>query len=358
MASNGTTPRIVSLGTAVPPHRLTQDACKAIALRLFRKGMREAERLMPVFSNVQVDQRFLCVPEEWFDREHSFDETNRKYIEWAERLSCSAVQACLDQAGLAPRDVDHLVFVSTSGMSTPSIDARMINRMGFRGQIKRTPIFGLGCAGGAAGLSRACDMARADPGQRILLVAVELSSLTFQFRDFSKSNLVAASLFSDGAAAVLVEEGPTRGNGAGPRVLATRSTLWPDTLDVMGWDFTQTGLRVIFSREIPQIIADYIRGNVEEFLASRDMSMADLSHFVLHPGGAKVLSSFQRTMELEEGQLEHSRWILQHYGNMSSPTLLFILERYCRQTPPQPGEYGLCTAFGPGFSAELLLMRW
>ena len=349
-------PRIASIGTAVPPYGFAQEEIRDTALRHFSNGLRDASRLIPVFSNVSVSRRFLCVPLDWFETPHSFTETNRQYICWAERLSRSAIENCLRQAGLAPSDIDHLVFVSTSGMATPSIDARLINSMGFRPSVKRTPIFGLGCAGGAAGLSRLRDLAMSSSGQRVLLVAVELCSLTFQFHDYSKSNLVACSLFSDGAAAVLID-GHSPPNGS-PRIVDTMSNIWAETLEVMGWEFTESGLEVIFSREIPSIIQQKIRANVEEFLGSNGLGLEDIGHFIVHPGGAKVLSSFQKTLQLDSDRLEHSRYVLDRFGNMSSPTLLFILDRHCRKSRPRPGDYGLCAAFGPGFSSELLLLRW
>ena len=349
-------PRIAAIGTAVPPHGLAQQEIRDAALRHFDQGLRETQRLISVFNNVRVHKRYLCVPLEWYADEHSFSETNREYIRWAIRLSQEAISDCLNKAGLKPEDVDQLVFVSTSGMSTPSIDAHLINRMGFPTHIKRTPIFGLGCAGGAAGLSRLGDLSQGSNGHRLLMVAVELSSLTFQFRDFSKSNLVASSLFSDGAAAVLINGRASPPEG--PRIVSTLSTIWPDTLEVMGWDFSETGLGVIFSRQIPQLIGHKIRDNVEQFLAAQGLGLGDVDHFLVHPGGAKVLDSFQKTLGLDPERLEQSRYVLENYGNMSSPTILFILERYCRLARPREGEYGLCAAFGPGFSSELLLLQW
>lgn len=348
-------PKILGMGTSVPPNALTQEEIRDAALTHFRNGLNDARRLIPVFNNVQVNRRHLCVPLSWFDDEHTFSETNQEYIRWAERLSAEAIEEALDRAGLGAEEIDHLIFVSTSGMSTPSIDARLINRMGFRSDVKRTPIFGLGCAGGAAGLSRAHDLARCQPGQKVLLAAVEISSLTFQFRDFSKSNLVASSLFSDGAAAVVVQSNES---SSGPTILATQSTLWKGTLDVMGWDFSETGLAVIFSRQIPNIIREHILGNVESFMAKNGLSVGDIGYYIVHPGGAKVLSSFRETLGLKAEELEHSRYVLENFGNMSSPTLLFILDRFCRNTRPEPKEYGLCVAFGPGFSSELLLLGW
>ncbi len=349
-------PKVVQVGTAVPPFAITQECTRAYARTHFRKGMRDIERLISVFDNVQIQRRYFCVPMDWFDSEHTFTERNDLFIEWAERLSTTAVKDCLAKAGLRPSDIDHLVFISTSGVSTPSIDARMINRLGFGRHIRRTPIFGLGCAGGAAGLSRCWELAKASPSKRILLVAVELSSLTFQHGDFSKSNLVASALFADGAAAVLIggDETPERG----VEIIDTQSTLWPETLDVMGWKFSQTGLQVIFSRSIPHLLKLHIRQNIEQLLQHNGLALKDVSHYVIHPGGAKVLQSFAESLNLVNGALDNSRHVLEHFGNMSSPTMLFILGRLMASGRAKAGDYGISAAFGPGFSSELLLLRW
>ncbi|MFQ5929623.1 MAG: type III polyketide synthase [Acidobacteriota bacterium] len=349
-------PRVVALGTAVPPFCFDQQDIQQSARQHFEEDLEEIERLICVFNNVQVQRRFFCVPLEWFSCEHTFSEKNDEYIRWAERLSIEAIERCLARAGLSPEHVDHLIFVSTSGMSTPSIDARIINRLGFRISTKRTPIFGLGCAGGAAGLSRCSDLAKGAPDQRILLVSVELSSLTFQSKDYRKSNLVAAALFSDGAAAVLVCGDSCPEDGA--QMVDSLSTLWPDTLEVMGWDFSETGLSVIFSRSIPFIINKHVQANIEEFLRRNQTTLKDLSHYAIHPGGAKILVAFQESLGLTEEMLESSYFVLENYGNMSSPTLLFILEHLTRKASPKKGDYGLCAAFGPGFSSELILLRW
>ena len=349
-------PRVAAVGTAVPPFHYNQQEIRQSAQQHFQGNLERIRSLITVFDNVQVRQRFFCVPLEWFRRDHTFSEKNEEYIRWSERLSIEAIEDCLNRAGVGPEQIDHLIFVSTSGVSTPSIDARIINKLRFDSHIKRTPIFGLGCAGGAAGLSRCHDLAKGAPEERILLVSVELSSLTFQFQDYSKSNLVASALFSDGAAAVLVCGDQCAEPGI--QVVDSLSTLWPNTLDVMGWDFSETGLSVIFSPEIPRILATHIKATLCEFLKRNDLSLKDLSHFIIHPGGAKILLTFEKLLNLTDGKLDSSRAILENYGNMSSPTMLFILEHLSREGSPEQADYGLCAAFGPGFSAELILLRW
>lgn len=348
-------PTILGIGTAVPPHAVSQQASRRAALQHFGGNLAETKRLLQVFDNGGVENRYLCVPLDWFDSPHSFEEKNSIYIEWAERLAAQAASSCLKSCGVDASAINHLIFISNSGMSTPSVDARLINRLGFDLHVRRTPIFGLGCAGGAAGLSHACQVSRADPENWILMVAVELNSLTFQEKDFTKSNLVASSLFSDGAAAALIQ---CRGIEEGPRVLAAQSTVWPQTLDIMGWDFTHSGLKVVFSPRIPRLVQEEFKSNIEEFLSGLELGLRDIHHFLLHPGGAKILRAYETTLRINGSGLEISREILRAYGNMSSATILFILQRFLQDNPASSGEYGVCAAFGPGFSSELLLLQW
>ncbi len=349
-------PRIVSVGVAVPPHAVSQIELRELARSHFSPAIWDISRLISVFDNVRVHQRHFCVPVEWFQEPHTFEDRNGLYNRWAEDLAAAAIQRCLDPLDIHPSQIDHLLFVSTSGFSTPSVDARLINRLGFDCHVSRTPIFGLGCAGGAAGLARSYQLARIDPQALVLLVAVEISSLTFQMGDLSRSNLVAAALFSDGAGAVLVA-GRDR-IWEGPEITDVQSTLWPDTLEVMGWDFSSQGLKVIFSKSIPFLLRKLLRENVEGFLDRSDMTISSLSYFAIHPGGAKILESMCESLQISEEDLGDSRAVLEQYGNMSSPTLLFVLKRLLEDKRPSKGALGLAAAFGPGFSSELLLLRW
>jgi len=237
---------------------------------------------------------------EWFGERHTFAERNALYVETAVKLGCEAATRALERAQLTPRDVDHVVFVSSTGLSTPSIDALIANRIDFRSNVRRTPIWGLGCAGGAAGLSRARDFALADPNSRVLLVALELCTLTFLNGDISKRNLVAASLFGDGAAAVVVAGANVKssGNHRPLALRASQSTLWPDTVDVMGWELEQAGLRVVFSRSIPHIVMEHVPANLETFLSSQGLALGDVRHVIAHPGGIKVLRAYKDALEL------------------------------------------------------------
>jgi alkylresorcinol/alkylpyrone synthase len=406
------TARLLSVGTAVPEHVATQAGVKAMMASLLRESRpvgvgagapgasahraapgsgsaaagRQApdepesdwERLLPVFDHGGIETRRLCMPLEWYVEEHSFGERNDRYLEHGESLAAAAITAALARAGLGPRDVDHIVFVSSTGIATPSLDATLANRLGLRSDVRRTPIWGLGCAGGAAGLARAREFAVASPGSRVLLVALELCSLAFQRRERSKRNLVAASLFGDGAAAAIVAAPAARhangngtGNGAGHAhglgargngpdtgliIEASASTLWPDTLDVMGWSVDGDGLHVIFSRDIPSIVRRWVRESVEGFLASRHLTLGDIDHVVSHPGGMKVLEAYQEALGLPAA-VRHARDVLRERGNMSSPTCLFVLERFLETRAIAPGETAILTALGPGFSAEYVLLR-
>ncbi|MFL6009374.1 MAG: type III polyketide synthase [Rubrobacteraceae bacterium] len=344
-------PRILSVATSLPPHRVGQGEAKRFAEGMFAEAHRDFERLIPIFDNVHVENRNFCVPVEWFEEDHSFPEKNDLYVEHALDLSEKAAQRALDRSGADPEDVGAIFFVSTTGVSTPSLDAKLIFRLGLSEHTRRVPIWGLGCAAGAAGLARAAEHARLYPDQLVLLVGVELSGLTFQRGDLSKSNLISTSLFADGAAAVLL------GSGAGPEVLGGYSTTWPGTEDVMGWELVETGLKVQLSKSVPQIVQERFRANLTQACASLGLDFEELEHFVLHPGGAKVLDAFEEVLGIEPGGLTYSRTVLRECGNMSSVTVLFILERFLRSTECARGGLGVLSAMGPGFSAEHVFFR-
>lgn len=342
-------PRILSAATAVPPHRVEQREIKEFARHLFAGKFRDLDRLLPIFDNGQIETRHFCRPPEWFGQEWSFPERNALYVEHALELSEKAARRCLDRAGVEPEEVGTLLLVSTTGISTPSLDAKLLFELGLSPNLKRVPVWGLGCAGGAAGVARAADYARAYPDEYVLVVAVELCGLTFQVGDLSKSNLVAASLFADGAAAVLL------GPGEGPEILGSHSTTWPGTEDVMGWDLIETGLKVRFAKSVPQIVRTRTRGTVEEACKKYGVVPEDLRHLVVHPGGAKVIEAYEEALGLAPGSLDLPREILRNYGNMSSASVLFVLERFLESYPAGSGEYGAISALGPGFSAEHVL---
>jgi len=291
---------IAAVATAVPPHRIPQEEAREFAGRFFRRAHPDIQNRLSIFENARIRSRHFCVPAEWFASEKSFQEKNATYIEWACRLGADASRKCLDAAGVRPADVDYLVFVSTTGLATPSIDARLINILGMSPHARRSPVWGLGCAGGAAGLSQAFHYVKGHPSARVLVVAVELCGLTFHFGDLSLANLTATALFADGAAAVLVA-GAEAGL-PGPEILGTRSTLWPDSYDVMGWNFMNEGMQVVFAKAIPDIIRTRFRENAAEFLKEQGVQIDDIAHFVLHPGGAKVMDAFRESRERFEAR--------------------------------------------------------
>ena len=357
-------PRLVALATAAPEPLVPQATIRALVERLFAGGPAGQARLLQVFDHSAIDTRAVCMPLGWYTQSRSFREQNALYVEHALRLGADAAARALTGAGLEADAVDHIVFVSTTGLATPSLDARLALALGCRADVRRTPIWGLGCAGGAAGLARARDLALADPGAIVLLVAVELCSLTFRHGDRDKRNLVATSLFSDGAAAAVVA-GARRtmvpaGSGARRRPLelaASGRTLWPGTLDVMGWDVSEEGLHVVFSRDIPSIARERVRPFLERFLAREGLTLADVAHMVAHPGGAKVLEAYASSLGWPETGLAHARAELREHGNMSSPSCLFVLERFLDAGDIAEGDWALLLALGPGFAAESVLLR-
>lgn len=269
----------------------------AFARRLFAGAFPDLDRLLDAFVHARIRKRHLCMPPDWYERPRSFAEKNRHYVEWAVRLTREAAWRCLDAAGVSPRDVDAILFVSSTGVAAPSLDARLLNELGLRPDVVRIPLWGLGCAGGAMGLSRAFDYAVAYPTSRVLLVAVELCSLTFVPQDRSKRNLIATALFADGAAAVLVggdAAAPAQGNHAPrPAIVGRASVTWPNTLDMMGWSLTDDGLNVIFSPNIPERISRHFAEPTRVFLARFGLTTRDLTHVLAHPGGVKVLDALQ-----------------------------------------------------------------
>ncbi|MGK5507409.1 MULTISPECIES: type III polyketide synthase [Brevibacillus] len=351
-------PRIEAVATAVPSHEITQEDSMKLARLFFQDAFPDIDRLLHVFAHSHIQKRYFSMPMDWFLEDRPFAEKNQLYIEHAEALAEEAARKCLTKAGVEPSSIDCLMFVSSTGIATPSLDSRLLHRLGLRSQATRVPLWGLGCAGGAMGLSRACEYTQAYPSRRVLLVSVELCGLTFIRQDLSKSNLVATCLFGDGAAAVLIEGDQVSSSSDTPKVqfCDARTTTWPDTVDIMGWELTDPGLKVIFSRDIPTLIRSSMRENVESFLSPHGMSIDHLRHFIFHPGGAKVLTAYQRSLGIDTEATRFSEDVLTNFGNMSSPTVLFVLEKSMEKAW-EPGDRGLVAALGPGFSSELLLLE-
>jgi len=313
-------------------------------------------RLERFHKGVLVGGRYLALPMQAYAALRSFTDCNDAYIRCALDLGERAVRTALEKAELDPRDVDHIFFVSVTGLATPSIDARLINRMRLRTDIKRTPIFGLGCVAGAAGIARATDYLRAYPDEVVVLLSVELCSLTLQREDSSIKNIVASGLFGDGAAAVVLV-GPRR-SALGPAIVDTSSVFYPDTERVMGWDVTADGFRVVLSADVPKVIASHIRDDVDAFLARHGLRRGDIASYICHPGGPKILDALAQALDLPEDSLAVTWKSLRSIGNLSSASVLMVLHDTMAECRPPPGSFGLLLAMGPGFCSELVLLRW
>jgi len=358
---------IISVATAVPPFEIKQSSAVDFARGLFSESFRDIERLLKAFQNGQIEKRHFVKGLDWFKEDHSFEEKNNAYIEAAVEFGKKAIENCLTNRDFLTKnipveEIEACFFVSTTGIATPSIEARIMNLLPFSPHTKRIPIWGLGCAGGASGLSRAFEYCLAFPNAMVLVVSVELCSLTFQKNDLSKSNLIGTSLFADGIACALVcgsnvKFDEFRKQKTSPSIVATQSTLMPDSLDVMGWEVKNQGLFVIFSRDIPHIVENWLKPNVSEFLEKNQMDLNEIEYFIAHPGGKKVLDAYEQSLGIPSSMNNIALEVLKQYGNMSSATILYVLERYMKFDTAK-GALGLGTALGPGFSSELLLLRW
>jgi alkylresorcinol/alkylpyrone synthase len=351
-------PRIQAVGTALPPHHADQETLIAALRAAWAKQHFNLDRLEDLHRSVQVQGRHLALPIDQYLPLERFSQRNDAWIGCAQELGEQAVSAALSRAGLMPQDIDHLMFVTVTGIATPSIEARLANRMKLRADLRRTPIFGLGCVAGAAGVARMSDWLRAFPEGIGVLLSVELCSLTLQREDLSIANIVASGLFGDGAAAVVIQGGDHAGAGRGPKVVGTRSVFYPDTERVMGWDVVDSGFKVVLSAKVPNLVTENVRGDVDAFLAEYALDRGDIRHWVAHTGGPKVLKAFETALELPAHALERSWRSLREVGNLSSSSVLFVLKELLEAEEARPGDYGLLMAMGPGFCSELVLLQW
>jgi len=341
------TVHIDGVGTAVPEYIVDQSMVRATVERVFSGSVEDLPRLLQVFEHGHIHTRRFVRPPEWYATEHGLAEANAVYAESAVSLATQAARTAL--AG-REKDVVGIVVASTTGIMTPSLDAALIQTLGLSIHTKRLPIFGLGCAAGVAGLARAAEMSRALGGGLVLFVAVEICSVTFQQSDRSKSNIVGSSIFGDGAAAVCISS-----TGTGPTIIGSYSTLFPGTEDIMGWDVADTGLRVRFSRDIPSFVLQHLPTVLSDACTSWGITPADIKSFIAHPGGAKVLDAYAEATGMPPSTFTIARNILRDYGNMSSASVLFVLNEYLNTT--QTPGYAIMSALGPGFSAEQLLLE-
>lgn len=341
--------RLLGQACETPEHRLDQSKVVDEAGRLFGSGANFA-RLRPVFANTGIETRWSARPLDWFRQPQDWPSRTEAYLDAAPKLFAQAARAALEDSGLTAGDVDTVVTVSTTGIATPSLEARAMTELGLSETVRRVPVFGLGCAGGVTGLSLAARLAEADPGSTVLLVAVELCTLAFRHDSTEKSNIVATALFGDGAAAAVLS---TKGEGR-LEITATGERTWPDTLDVMGWSVDPAGLGAIFSRSIPDLVGDKFRAAADSFLKGEDLTAANLDHFVFHPGGAKVIEALEGAFDLPDGALAPERETLRQYGNMSAPTALFVLRAALDEG--RTGR-GFLAALGPGFTASMMVFE-
>ena len=340
---------LISLATAVPPFRLAQAEAKAIGRRAFARPAL-FDRLASVFDNAGIAERHLVASPDWYEQSHGWAERNALYLESAERLFEEAARKAIAQADLTPDRIDGVVTVSTTGIATPSLEARVATRLGLRPDVRRVPLFGLGCAGGVSGLATAARLASADPGSRWLYVTVETCSISIRLDSDDPAAVVATALFGDGAAAAVVH----CGDGGLARIAASGEKLWPETLRIMGWDIEDPGLAVVFDRAIPPFIEAELGKTITAMLGEMGVERGDLGRFCCHPGGNKVIEAIETALDLPPGGLDLEREVLRDFGNMSSPTVLFVLERLIERGLP---ERALMTAFGPGFTCAGLLLE-
>src|SRR3984957_6198448 len=344
------TAALVSLATSVPPHLFHQGE----TLKAARAGMAERyprfEALASLFANTGIRHRYGVKPMEWYLERRGWPERTQAFLEGAELLFLDVARKALAEADLTAADIDTVVTVCSTGIATPTLEARVAGKLGLRTDVSRVPIFGLGCAGGVSGLSVASRLAQARPGTNVLLVALELCTLAVRHDELTKANVVAASLFGDGAAAVVLRAG----DGGATRIEAGGEKLWPDTLDVMGWSVDPKGFGVVFQRTIPDFVRDNMGAAVAEILSRMEISIDEINRFVCHPGGTKVIIALERALSLHQGTLDHEREVIADYGNMSAPTVLFVLERLRAQGLP---KRSLLTSLGPGFTASCVALR-
>lgn len=362
--------RVAATATAVPPYVVGREQVKIYLQRVFDLDDARLRGMLAIVDNAGVEKRHSIFPVDYTIQPRPLTQTTLEYKEHAIRLGTQAARECLDRTEISPREVDLIVTVSCTGYIIPSLDAYLIQQFGFRPDVRRLPITELGCVAGAMALSRAREFVRAFPGSTVLLIAVELPSLTFQRRDISQANLISSILFGDGAAAAVItgrcaaqdaaQSPAPRGhrNGRGPLLLDSQSHFLPNSLDAMGFDLRDSGFHMVLSKDVPQLLRDNIRKMSGDFLARRSLARKDVSAFLLHPGGLKILQYLEEELSLNREETQPSWDVLREYGNLSSASVLFVLHEWLTKRSVPPGTYGLMAAFGPGLSVEQLLLRW
>ena len=348
---------ITSVGTAFPTFRYAQSEIAEVLVTRWKDKLPEPRLLTRLHANCGVAHRAFVFPLDHYPTLKGFTATNNAWIDHAVTLGRQSIEACLAPTAITPADISAIFFTTVTGIASPTIDARLINLLPFPTNIKRTPIFGLGCVAGAAGIARAADYLRAFPAQHALLLSVELCSLTWQDDDQSIANLISTGLFADGAAAVLLS-GSETAHPQGPAILATRSTFYRHTEHIMGWDIGDNGFKIVLSPDVPRVVLDNLKHDVDTFLAENSLTQQDIASWIFHSGGPKVLEAVEQSLSLEKDALAPSWASLRDHGNLSAASVLTVLEHYLKAAPGKPGTYSILAAMGPAFCLELVLLRW
>jgi alkylresorcinol/alkylpyrone synthase len=351
-------PVLRSIGRALPSNYYPQEVLSTALWNEWSGKIEDRARFERLHRSVGVRGRHLALPMDEYRSLDSFAKYNDKWIECAANLGEEAAWSALARAGLSPAEVDHIFFTTVTGIASPSVDAMLVNRMAMRADIKRTPIFGLGCVGGAAGLARAADYLRAFPGHTALLVSVELCSLTLQLKDRSIANMIASGLFADGAAAAIVNGGEKNDKPRGPRIVASRSMFFHDTEQMMGWRVGENGFEIVLSAGVPDLVRNKLRDGADSFLDEYGLTRRDIRHWIAHTGGPKVLIAMEEALEIPRCSLERSWRSLASIGNLSSASVLFVAADFMDSNAARPGDYGVLLSMGPGFCGELVLLKW
>ncbi|HEY4197770.1 MAG TPA: 3-oxoacyl-[acyl-carrier-protein] synthase III C-terminal domain-containing protein [Mucilaginibacter sp.] len=347
-------PFIASVSKIDLPYKIAQQEAKEQARAMFAENFPQVDRLIHAFDNTEIVTRNFCEPLSYYTVSNTFEQRNDEYLQMALTWSVKAIEDCIASANIDKLDITDILFVSTTGLATPSMDALIINQMRLNPHINRMPIFGLGCGGGVSGMAKANALAKANPDAVVLLVAVELCSLTLLRNDYSKSNFIGSSLFSDGIAACIIK-GDSHKGAQKVKYQASSSKLYYDSLEVMGWDFKDTGFKVLFSKDIPTFINEHVKEDIDRFLATQGLDIGDIKNFIFHPGGKKVLDAYTDALGVKGDFLQKTRSVMNNYGNMSSVTVLYVLEKFINEGFED--GYGLMMAMGPGFSSEMVLLK-
>ncbi|WP_163526192.1 type III polyketide synthase [Halobacillus ihumii] len=357
---------ILSTGIQTADYHYTQSEIQKLVHRVFPMSNHEKNRLMPIFEHADIERRQLSAELSWYEKGHSLKESNELYHASALRYCAQAIRKCLSSQefltqAIDPNLIDHMIVVSSTGILTPTLDAYLIDELGCKQSIKRTPIFGLGCAGGTSAIAKAHEYLQGAKKSNVLVVCVELCSLTFQPNDSSVSNFVGTALFGDGASAVLMagEASPLVGRQTAtvPKIEHVSTRTKPQSQSVMGWKVVNTGFEVVFNKSIPNLVRNFWFVHVQDFLQQMDWDIEQLPFLVAHPGGKKVLEAYEDVWNLPKSALDFSKNILRGHGNMSSPTVHFVLEQAMKSNPDRKTR-SIMASLGPGFTSELVSLEW